>query len=367
MKLKYKHGGETHAIPFSTDKPTGKRLAVRHNNRTYYASLVSTNDSLASDLHIVFGGGTYALSAGETPVEIVESFDFGAADSPTSATAVTLLGNYGDFGVIADSSQPEGYNVTLTNGSEYYTSLQAITVTQPNSTIIGNDNANDITITGGDENLVRGGLGDDTIHFDSSGGVIVDFGVGVNLSGAGITFAASTSQQSTSSYYAYDRFDTGSYKNGTDSLIITGTVSGFYYDTTSSTNRKMPVMDCVVTYADANANEHVILLRNITKKASTKSSTKPASRVWAYHSTTANNIRTKLYQRPDTSTTPSTLSSADFTALTKDLTDFPVALRPKLINLYNIYNRSGYTNSRINDGAYTQVLPDWIPTQGGTA
>lgn len=42
-------------------KPAGKRLAIYHNGKTYYALLVAPDDKTASAFHLTYGGTTYAL------------------------------------------------------------------------------------------------------------------------------------------------------------------------------------------------------------------------------------------------------------------------------------------------------------------
>lgn len=348
-KIKFNHNGATEEIPLVEGKPAGKRFAIYHNGGTYYAPLVPTTDSAASDIHLVFGGDTLALPTAETPVEIIESFNFNNNTKPARSTAVTLLGNYGDFGVFADSSQPEGYNVTLTNGIEYYGNIVSITATQPNSTIIGNTEHGEIAITGGSGNFIICGMGLDSISFDSSGGVIADYGNGVEADGAGKDFTLSTNTT------GYNRYNTGSYYNGVDYLFVTGEVTAVYYDTSTSVTKqkKISTLDIVITYTDTNGTDQIILLKDVTKNCSTRNTTSASKRVFATNSATAASCR--IYHGTDTFVK---IIVSNYTA---NLANFPESLRPALINLYNIYGNSGYTNSNVTMGVYTQVLPDWIP------
>ena len=270
MKLKYNYKGETHEIPLTTDKPQGKRLAVRHDNQTYYAPFVDTSNFAASDLHIVFGGDTLALSSGavDAPVEIVESFNFSDNANPAESNAVTLLGNYGDFGVIADSLQPEGYNVTLTNGTAYYRSLVSITATQPNTTIIGSAKVNKITIVGGNNNCITGGLTGDIIYFNSGGGVINDFGVGAT-SDQNKKLASTVTGAGNDTLYAYDRTNPNSYARGADTLQFNGTVTAIsfagYGNKASSLNSHFTP---TIHYTDTNDNNFTVVLENVQKRVS---------------------------------------------------------------------------------------------------
>lgn len=67
MKLKYNFNGVTNEIPLTSKKPAGKRLAVRHNGQNYYAALVETSDTSASNLRAVFNGVEFAIQQQQLP------------------------------------------------------------------------------------------------------------------------------------------------------------------------------------------------------------------------------------------------------------------------------------------------------------
>ena len=208
------------------------------------------------------------------PVTVVEEFNF-SSTNPATANAVTLLGNYGDFGVMADSSQPEGYNDSLTIGTEYYASITSITASCSNSTIIGNAKANNVTITGGPRNVIMGGIGSDNILFESGGGIVTGFGIGATKTGSNKTLANSTSRTETSTYTGYDRTDPNSYQEGADIIKVKGIVTGIYFSGHGvASTKNYPVFTAVVTYTDINNNNQVIILKNIVKTP-TKTGTKP--------------------------------------------------------------------------------------------
>ena len=67
MKLKYNHKGQIESIPLSRNKPEGKRLAIRHNEQTFYAPLVDAGDATASNMRTVFKGEMFAVSQKQMP------------------------------------------------------------------------------------------------------------------------------------------------------------------------------------------------------------------------------------------------------------------------------------------------------------
>lgn len=228
------------------------------------------------------------------PVTVVEDFNF-SSTNPATAKAVTLLGNYGDFGVMADSSQPEGYNVSLTTGTEYYASLTSITATCSNSTIIGNAKANNITIVGGTNNVIMGGLGNDTIHFESGGGIIADIGIGVTKTGANKTLASSTTRTATSTYVGYDHSNPDSYTRGVDSIVVNGTVTGIYFSGHGITaSKKQSAFTAVIKYTDINNQNHNIVLKDIMKKPTKTNATNESKRVYQTDDVAAASL--KIYE-----------------------------------------------------------------------
>lgn len=60
-KIKFNHNGATEGIPLVEGKPAGKRLAIYHNSKTYYALPVAPDNKTASAFHLTCGGTTYAL------------------------------------------------------------------------------------------------------------------------------------------------------------------------------------------------------------------------------------------------------------------------------------------------------------------
>lgn len=362
MKIKYIHHGEPKVIPLTDTKPAGKRVAVRHDGQNFYAPLVASDADNASPLSITFDGGTYSLAAGSAETfgpltfpELVEGVNvtFNRSD-PTLATAVTVLGNAADFGVQVDDSP---------QGAEIY-GVVSITATQNNSSIVGNASSNYITLVGGKRNFVVGGLKSDSIYW-AGGGVIADFGTNQARSGANVSLAASVKQQQTSSRYAYERYDAGSYRPGFTCLYVDGTITGIYRDNTSSTAiaKKIPTDDIWITYSDGD-NDHVIVCPNIIKRASTTHPTTKSSRVYgSYASITS----AAMLLFDDTSGTAS-LTAAEKESISHDFSALPTSLRSNVIALYNMYNASGYYNSRVDDGAKHQIFPDWVPTiQGGSS
>lgn len=65
MKLKYNHNGETNGIEFTADQNTSKpRVAIQHNNQTWYVPCVPTDSSNASNFTFWHNGEHLALSSG---------------------------------------------------------------------------------------------------------------------------------------------------------------------------------------------------------------------------------------------------------------------------------------------------------------
>lgn len=372
MNLKYNHDGNIIEIPFSSEQPSGKSLAVRHNDTTYYAALVDTADSAASDFRIVFDGGTYALSSGasgdeDEPVYSTEQILSFSSSSEQTAWGVTIQSHYGDLGVIADSNSDTGYNVTLANGTEYFTGIHSITANQNSTSVIAGANGGNtkIFLSGGKNNYIVTGMNQDSIYFNEGGGVCADFCVKANTkAGSGVSLASFTSQQETSNILAYNRFDTGSYQKSRNSLVVNGTVTGIFCDTsTVSSIKSVPTMDVFVTYTDTHSKDQVILLKDCYRSLTTAKAA-VASRRWNYPPSAE--VKSLKICEGTASSAGSAFASSVLSGLTHDFADFPTSLRPVVCNLYNIYYGAPFRSSRVNDGSYTQVLPDWVPTGEST-
>lgn len=219
------------------------------------------DDGLQLCLH--YGGHDYSFD-GETaaPQMICE---FSSPNEPYNSIAVTVLSNRADFGV-QENDSPQG--------AELYTVLTSITCTQDNSTIIGNAKPNSITICGGENNSLIGGINNDQYYFASGGGTIGDFGiVGGFLTGngkniAGKFFAVNVTQKASSQYLAYDRTDPNSYNRGADTLQVNGTVTAVavpYYSADNSVTQALAHFDATVYYVDELNKTHSILLADVLK------------------------------------------------------------------------------------------------------
>ena len=122
-------------------------------------------------------------------------------------------------------------------------------------------------LTGGDKNILTGGIGKDTFIFNNGDGIITDFGVGATKNGNGQALATTVTDGT--------RNDPTTYAEGNDVLKVNGTVVEIafkYYDSTKTNTAKQPVFSAYVTYDEddnhTNGNEHTILLGNIAKPAS---------------------------------------------------------------------------------------------------
>jgi len=183
-------------------------------------------------------------------------------DNPNkrNATATTAAGNYRDYGV------------QLESGSEYFSGLQTITTSESNSTIIGNQNDNIITVIGGTDNVLTGLLGDDTYIFESGGGTITDFGMRALVDISGKNYAINTTTTESTNSYAYDRTNPLTYKEGTDILKVNGTITLISYPGYgSSTTQNSQTMTVTIYYTDTEGDMYNIILDNIVKnRKSTK-------------------------------------------------------------------------------------------------
>ena len=212
-----------------------------------------------------------AVKVGDSTIALDDTEEFWSFNNsnPAAATKVTLLGNYGDFGVQGDEND-SGYKK---GGKEYYNMLYTVQASQANSTIIANHNPNTIYTVGGNRNVLTGGLGKDTFVFGRTadgqqtggGGVITDFGVGATKShySGGVTFATSATVS------AYDRNDPTTYAMGVDVLQVYGKVKSVAFEGhNDNSTANNPILTVVyVTYtADADEKDYTIALCNIYKK-----------------------------------------------------------------------------------------------------
>lgn len=191
--------------------------------------------------------------------------------APSAARIVTLLGNKGDFGIIADSDNPNGYDPTLTNGTEYYANLYSITATRENSTIVGSSKASHITIVGGKDNVLTGGIGTDRYYFKSGGGIITDFGIGAGYGTGNVAFPAATTDE------GYNRFDPTSYARGADSLSVGGTILEIAYAPNYSTGTLDSLLTVYVTYDNDGdlIADYTIMLPDIVKRPTNATANPP--------------------------------------------------------------------------------------------
>ena len=332
MNWFYNYGGASHEITLRPYVPIvdgvydGKFVAVCHDGQPLYTPLTPTNGEPASDIPINFGGQTFAVS--KNPDLILNK------SRPRAAQSCTLIADKFDFGIDGG------------DGEDYYTNMTYITATRPNSTIYGNINANTITLAGGEENLLAGGMAKDTYVFRGEDALIVDFGVGI------VQFADGTALSTNFYTGGGDRFDTGTYARGNDVLEIFGTVTGIYCDRpTVVATKNYGVVDVAVVY-----DGHVVLLKNIVKYCA-KPSSSASSRVWkdnSYHLKTF-----KLFAAADGSNF-NQITFNNSPDMFHDWADFPVELRPKLIRLYQMYDESDFTCSAVDLEVNHQVLPDWL-------
>ena len=332
MNWFYNYGGESHSITLRPYVPIvdgvydGKYVAVCHDGQPLYTPLTATNGEAASDIPINFGGQTFAVS--KNPDLILNR------SRPRAARSCTLIADKFDFGIDGG------------DGADYYANMAYITATRPNSTIYGNINSNTITLAGGEENLLAGGMGKDTYVLRGEDALIVDFGIGT------VSLADGTELITASDYANYNRFDTGTFAADNDVLQIYGTVTGIYCDRpTVAATKNYGVVDVAVVY-----DAHVVLLKNIVKNWA-KISSSASSRVWkdnSYHLKTF-----KLFAATDGSNF-NQITFNNSPDMFHDWADFPVELRPKLIRLYQMYDESDFTCSAVDLEVNHQVLPDWL-------
>ena len=230
---------------------------------TTVSQTLNTNQSNIDNFDL---SGDYAFTAdGEFTLAPMIPHVFSNSNH-RAALQVTVNGTFGDFGIIGDTERDSG----AVRGTEYYTSLEKITLTKENSTIIGNKNANTITTVGGENNVLTGGLNADTYIFNG-GGIINGFGATALNDNTAKMYAKTTGQQGTDSYYAYDRTNPLSYSQGGDKLKVNGTITKIAYDGygNSSTNANQS-FNVTVHYTDLDGANHVIQLKNIAKPNSKK-------------------------------------------------------------------------------------------------
>ena len=285
--------------------------------------------------------------------------------NPRASTAVAMNSTRGDYGVQKNSDGSAHFNDDNANDAlltaEYFVNISTIAANFYNSYVVGNARNNNIYISGGDKNLIVGGLGNDSIEFFDGGGVLCDYGIGEDRSADGLTYAKSVTQGQTSSYRAYNRFDQGSYLAGTTCLQIHGTVTGVYYnsktsitavDGTTRLSKKIGTMNVLIVYNSATANDNLILLPQINKKATTTHTSNPASRIWQTNAVALGTF--KIYHGNGYSQ----ISAADYR---KDFETLPDNLKPKAAQLYQMYLNSNHVNKVIYDCAnfFPEKFPDW--------
>lgn len=182
-------------------------------------------------------------------------------DDHRSATAVTVNSALGDFGVMTNGTN---------NGTEYYSSLKKIVATKADTTLIGNKNADTFYFVAGENNVATGGLNADTFIFTSCGGTVNDFGIAA-LNDLTKTFAKTTTQKNTATYYAYDRTNPLTYSEGNCALKVNGTVTKIviagYGDSSTSANK---TFEAAVHFTDPDNVAHVVTLKNIVKPINKK-------------------------------------------------------------------------------------------------
>ncbi len=287
MNLKFNHGGDTIIIPTTDEQPSGKRLAIRHDDTIYYAPIVGTDNANASSVKLVFGGGTYALPAIASDT-VLPAVLFSDPNDPTNCDAATVYCGFYDFGVIADANSSLGYDPTLANGIAYYPGLKNISVAPnvPNATVICNSTETSILSNvyvtgGGSANVITGGIGKNAIRFtNGSAGIVVGYGIGAAENGyysiaadesVHIKFATHTDDVTNDTLIGYDRFDPCSYFRGTDRVYCSGTVAEVAYEKCGVAASKMDsLFTAYVTYEYTDDNSNVqpctVMLPGIVKK-----------------------------------------------------------------------------------------------------
>ena len=230
-------------------------------------------------------GNTFTVSADATV--LADSLKFNNADI-SKATAVTVGGTTGDLST--------------------FSGIYSITAAQENSTLVGNAKNNTIFIAGGDENILTGGVGNDTFKFGAGGGIVTDYGIGATKSGDGNTLPTAS---------------------GSDIVKVSGKVSGVYFDRDAS-SKKTPTFTAIVTYdsdGDSTADE-IIVLKDIAKKP-TKTGSKPTYQT--------NDVAAAMLKIWDTSgTKQAVLSASKLKKLFRDDDELSTDLLTQVASLGNL-------------------------------
>ena len=257
-------GGKTYAA-------AGTQITLSAANENYELDSVKINGVALDGNTFTVGTADVNITADITAI-VTENNEFNNADS-TKATAVTVGGSSGDFGIQLD------------DGKEQYTGLYSITASKENSTLVGNAKANKIIVAGGGTNILTGGLGNDTFDFESGGGIVTDYGIGSTKDGANKVLAKTATQKATSTYLAYDRTDPDSYARGADVIKVDGKVTGVYFDKhANASSKKDATFTAIITY-DATPNDdtdadQIIVLKDMAKKPTKTNATNESKRIY---------------------------------------------------------------------------------------
>ena len=185
MKLNYNHNGENNKIEFSTDEPLRPRVAIQHNNQTWYVPRVAADASNASNFTFWHNGEHFALGKGRNLANMLTYND--------DRTAVTLNGT----AQVAKDSTKEIFSGDLLK-LDYASSVVTIVAEAGANngelfTVQGNDNNNFIR-NRADGAFIIGGVSSDDTYFNiadnatisgSSGNNSVNFVGGVYIFSGG--------------------------------------------------------------------------------------------------------------------------------------------------------------------------------------
>ncbi|MBE8951551.1 MAG: hypothetical protein SR1Q7_00195, partial [Quinella sp. 1Q7] len=158
--------------------------------------------------------------------------------------------------VLADCINFNNTNISKATGAQIggttgnlstFNGVYSISASQDDSTLTSNGKNNTFVLTGGGENILTGGQGNDTYKFESGGGIVTDYGIGSTKDSTGKTLSAPL---------------------GSDIIKLGGKVSGVYFDRDAST-KKSPTFTAVITYDSDDVqgdDTQIIVLQNINKK-----------------------------------------------------------------------------------------------------
>ncbi|MBR2733098.1 MAG: hypothetical protein IKD80_02455, partial [Selenomonadaceae bacterium] len=215
---------------------------------------------------------------------------FNNAD-PGRATAVTAGGGIGDYGKLEDNAQTYG-------------NLSSITASNDNAHLVGNSLANTFVLTGGESNILTGGIGKDTFIFgEGGGGIITDFGSGATKFGSGTALATAPTED--------NRDKPSEYAEGNDILKVNGTVVEIAFNGHGvASTKNNAAFTAYVTYdADGDGTgDYTVMLGNIAK-APTKTGSSPVYKT--------DDVAAKTLKIWDTSSDGTTSKVLSSTALSK--------------------------------------------------